>query len=147
MKTILFVLFVVLMTAVVQPSVNVSFAQNNCTCAECGYPCKTPMVHDSKCKYNNNKRLSEEKSYEVSSNKSVTVDDNAAVIDTEYQMLFINSSAKSVYDDNTIDKPSREKLILEQKVLLENLKPENDTQKLMYDDIMKELQNLLNGLK
>ena len=147
MKTILFVLFVVLMTAVVQPGVNVSFAQNNCTCAECGYPCKTPMVHDSKCKYNNNKRLSEEKSYEVSSNKSVTVDDNAAVTDTEYQMLLINSSAKSVYDDNTIDKPSREKLILEQKVLLENLKPENDTQKLMYDDIMKELQNLLNGLK
>jgi hypothetical protein len=147
MKTILFVLFVVFITAAVQPGVNVSFAQNNCTCAECGYPCKTPMVHESKCKYNNNKRTSEEKSNEVTSNKSVTVDDATVTSDTEFKMLLINSSVKSVSGDKAIDNSTKEKLLLEQKSSLEKLNPENDVQKLMYDDILKELQIQLNGLK
>jgi hypothetical protein len=145
MKTILFVLFVIFMTAVVQPGVNVSFAQNNCTCAECGYPCKTPMVHDSKCKYNNNKRTSEEKSEEVTSNKSVIVGDDT--YDVEYEMLQLRFKMKMVADDATTDAKFKEKQLLELKYRFVRLNLFTEEQKLMFNDTNLELQNLLNGLK
>jgi hypothetical protein len=146
MKAILFALTVLIITAVIQPSINLSYAQDNCTCAECGYVCKTPMVHASDCKYRN-KRQSEEKSEVNSETKSAKVNEEAETTDTEYQMLMIQSRINSVSYDATIDNEQKEKQMLEQKELLNKLTPENESQKLMYDDISAELKNILLGIQ
>ena len=148
MKTILFVLFVVFMTAVVQPGVNVSFAQNNCTCAECGYPCKTPMVHSSTCKYRNSRQSENEsvnKSEEVSETKTLKVADDP--YDVEFDMLMLRFKMKTVAADTNIDAKFKEKQLLELKDQFGKLTPATEEQKLMFDVTNLEVQNLLNGLK
>ncbi|MFZ4590419.1 MAG: hypothetical protein ACOYN6_05440 [Ignavibacteria bacterium] len=134
MKTFLIALFVLLITAVVQPSVNLSYAQDNCTCAECGYACKTPMVHASNCKYKNNRQ---------DENKSFDKSDASESSDTEFKMLMVRFTIKTISGVDGIDKTQKEKLFLEQKELLEKITPENDSQKLLYDDIKAELKNLI----
>lgn len=145
MKAILFILSVLLITAVLQPGVNVSYAQDNCTCAECGYPCKTPMVHASNCKYKNN-RNSENKSETTTETKSITLDQDSKSIDVEYQLLIIHSKIKSISEDTTLENSQKEKLFLEQKELLDKSIPENETQKMMYEKITDDLQNMLKTL-
>ncbi|MCX6158153.1 MAG: hypothetical protein NTY74_09285 [Ignavibacteriae bacterium] len=140
MKTVLFALFVLFVTLAVQPCVNVSFAQDNCTCAECGYACKTPMVHASNCKYRN-KRQSEESAenkVEVTSEtKSLKIADDT--FDSEYEMLMLQFKAKMVAADANIDAQQKEKQINEIKGMMGKLTPATEEQKMMYDDIMKEL--------
>ena len=104
MKTILIALFVLLITAVVQPSVNLSYAQDNCTCAECGYACKTPMVHASNCKYKNNRQ---------NDNKSTEIEDSKSS-DMEFRMLMIRHTIKTI---TSVDNAQKDKLLLEQKEL------------------------------
>lgn len=141
MKTILFVLFVLFIATVFQPSVNVSYAQDNCTCAECGYPCKTPMVHASNCKYKN-KRQTEESSdnkVEVSTEiKSLKVADDP--FDIEYQMLLLQFKAKMITADANIDAQQKEKQIQEIKEMMGKLTPETEELKIMHEDIMKQLK-------
>ncbi len=141
MKAILLVLCVFIITAFVQPVINLSFAQN-CTCAECGYPCKTPMVHASNCKYKNN-RNAQEKSEDIFVNKGLETE----AIDTEYQLLIIHYTVKTIAANQNLDDSEKSKLLLEQQSIIEKIKPENDAQKMMYSDILAEINKLNPGLK
>ena len=145
MKTVIFILSVLFITAVFQPGVNVSFAQN-CVCAECNYPCKTPMVHASNCKYRNSRtpeNMPEINSETKSFNKSAETE----AIDVEYEMLLIHSKVRSIAGDAAADKTVKSNILLEQKALLERLTPENEAQKMLYDKITEDLETALKALE
>lgn len=145
MKTVIFVLSVLFLTTVFQPGVNVSFAQN-CVCAECNYPCKTPMVHASNCKYNNGRtteNLPEINSETKSFNKSADTE----ATDVEYELLLIHSKVRFVAGDTSADKTERTKILHEQKVLLEKLTPENEAQKMLYGKITEDLEIAFKALE
>ncbi len=55
-------------------------------------------------------------------------------------MLMIRHTIKTI---TSVDNAQNEKLLLEQKELLEKITPENDAQKLLYEDISTELKNLI----
>jgi hypothetical protein len=145
MKTVIFVLSVLFLTAVFQPGVSVSFAQN-CVCAECNYPCKTPMVHASNCKYNNGR--STENTPEINSEtKSFNKSADTEATDIEYELLLIHSKVRFAAGDASAEKTGKSKILLEQKRLLGKLTPENETQKMLYDKIIEDLETALKALE
>lgn len=140
MKLLIFAVFLFVLTALIQPVTSVSFAQN-CVCAECNYPCKSPMVHASNCKYNNGRQ--EENVTETTEQKSVEKSIEVEKVDTEYRMLLIHSAVRNLAADNTADNVLKEKKFTELKSQLEQLVPENDVQKMMYERIKEDLEAAL----
>ncbi len=140
MKLFIFIVSLFVLAAIIQPVTSVTFAQN-CVCAECNYPCKTPMVHASNCKYNNGRH--EEVQTEKSDLKSVEKVNEIEKIDIEYRMLLIHSTVRNLAADNTAGNDVKEKKFTEMKSQLEQLAPENDVQKMMYERIKEDIDAAL----
>ena len=145
MKAIILLLPVLFITLFFPPGGNVSFAQN-CVCAECNYPCKTPMVHASNCKYRNS-RTPENMPEINSETKSFNKSTETEATDVEYELLLIHSKVRFVAADASAGKIEKSKILLEQKGLLEKLTPENETQKMLYDKITEDLETALKALE